>query len=60
MEQSHLTTDLPCAMPQTLGTLDGVLVLKDEADGCSRDLEFILASKLVTILRDRRLGNNML
>lgn len=43
MEQSHLTTDLPCAMPQTLGTLDGVLVLKDEADGCSRDLEFILA-----------------
>lgn len=55
-----MATDLPCALPQTLGALEGLLVLKDEADGCSREVEFILASKLVTILRDRELGNSTL
>ena len=60
VERSHTTTDPPRALPQTPGTLEGLLVLKDEADGCSRELEFILASKLVTILRDRKLGTSTL
>lgn len=57
---SHVTTDLSWALPQTLGALEGLLVLKGEADECSRELGFILASKLVPILRDRKLGSSKL
>lgn len=57
---SHVIADLSHALPQTSGTLEGLLVLKDKAEEYSRELEFILASKLVTILRDRKLGNSKL
>lgn len=57
---SRVTVDFSDALPQTLGALEGLLVLKDEAGERSRELEFILASKLVTILRVRKPGNSKL